>query len=67
VGAQVFPDGDAEQTPIMHLADFLTESSRLFVIFAFSHFRKKRKRERAKEKKEKNKEKKFIVNSFLLT
>ena len=26
VGAQIFPDGDAVTTPIMHLADFLTES-----------------------------------------
>ena len=33
VGAQDFPDGDDVTTPIMHLTDFLTESSRLFVIF----------------------------------
>ena len=33
VGAQIMPNGGAVTTPIMHLADFLTESSRLIVMF----------------------------------
>jgi len=61
VGAQVFPDGDAEQTPIMHLADFLTESflscikdkqenGADFRIFAFSQKKKERKGKREERK-----------------
>ena len=70
------PNGDAVTTPIMHLADFLTESFLSCIKdkqengaknpkFPNSH--KKKERKGQKERKEKYKEKKFIVNSFLLT
>jgi hypothetical protein len=61
VGAQVFPDGDAEQTPIMHLDDFLTESFLSHIkdkqengakILKFSNSHK-RKRERDKKREKK--------------
>jgi len=69
------PNGDAVTTPIMHPADFLTESFLSCIkdkqekhgdsqILKFSQ---KEREKGTKREKRKYKEKKFIVNSFLLT